>query len=188
MKFTLEKIETSYFDKKINLRLPGSPTYELAEFIGLLLGDGYMNKYGEYFSLLEIAGDSRLDQEYLLGYVSPMIKSLFNIKPKINFKKNENSMYLRLMSKGLINYLEEIGFIKGNKKNISIPELITKDDQYIKSFVKGLMDTDGSLVLLNRNQKKYRFYPRISLGLDNKSVVNFVGNWLQKQGISLCFF
>ena len=180
-----ESINISYFDKKIKLKLPNSLSCKLAEFIGILTGDGYMNKYKKYFSLLEIAGDSRLDCDYLLNYVSSMIKFLFNLEPKIYFKKNQNSMYLRLMSKGLNNYLESIGFKKGKKGQINIPLWILENNKYMQHFIKGLADTDGSLVLLDRSQKKYKYYPRVQITSISEPLIINIGAWLRNQGISL---
>ena len=50
------KIELSRKDKKRNVILPKIHTKELAEFIGILTGDGYMNYYpSQHKYLLEIA-------------------------------------------------------------------------------------------------------------------------------------
>lgn len=183
MKFNLSKIEISYFDKNTELTLPEFPSCELAEFIGILTGDGYMNKYGKYFSFLEIAGDSKLDYDYLTGHVSGIIFELFNILPKVQFKKYQNCMYLRLMSKGLNNYLKEIGFKNGKKTLIEIPKWILNDNDFMKSFIQGLADTDGCIALLNRKQKKFLFYPRIQIALNNKYIIHTTGNWLKNKGI-----
>ncbi len=181
----IDPIDPSNFDKKINLHLPNDYSNELAEFMGILTGDGYMNKYGKYFSLLEIAGDSTLDKEYLINYVSLMINKLFNLKPKIIFRKKQNTMYLRLMSKSINNFLLIIGFKEGKKEQIGIPEWILKNNNYMKHFIRGFADTDGSLVLLNRKQKRYKFYPRVQIASISEALITMIGYWLKEQGISL---
>ena len=118
MEFDLSKINFSKYDEKRGLTLPKEYSKDLAEFWGIMAGDGYMNKYGQYFSLAEIAGDSRLDREYLLLYVNHLIKRLFNINPSLCFKKNENTMYLRIMSKGFLEYLDF-----GQERNKRLPWL-----------------------------------------------------------------
>tara|TARA_Y100000310_G_scaffold246405_1_gene251708 strand:+ start:1073 stop:1801 length:729 start_codon:yes stop_codon:yes gene_type:complete len=183
MKFNTSDIQFSNVDKKKGLILSEEPSERLAEFIGILSGDGYMNFYPPYFSIIEIAGDSRLDQNYLLNYVSEKIRLLFNLKPKIRVRKDQNCMYLRLMSKALVEYLEMVGFKKGKKEQIGIPLWILLNDQYMKSFIKGVADTDFSLVLLNRNQKKYRYYPRVSLASKSKRLIFGIHGWLDQQGI-----
>jgi len=102
-------------DKNRRLILPSKPNKELAEFWGILSGDGYMNLYKKHFRIIEISGDSRLDKEYLNNYVTSLIQKLFNLKPSISYKKGQNSMYLKIMSKGLFLYLDNLGFLKGKK-------------------------------------------------------------------------
>ncbi len=172
--FDIESIPISDVDKKRKITFPKKPSKELAEFIGILTGDGYMNRYGKYFHLVEIAGDSRHDKEYIINYVCPMIKNLFNLIPKIIFRKDQNTMYIRIMSKGLFEYLFYMGFKYGKKGEIGIPNWIIEDEVFFISFIKGLADTDFSLVLLNRNQKKYLFYPRISVGLKSKNLIQIL--------------
>ena len=187
MRFDLRDTKISYFDRNIKFNTPKKPTNQLAEFIGILTGDGYMNKYGKYFSLLEIAGDSKLDKEYLSIYVNSLINNLFNLTPKIVNRKKQNSMYLRLMSKGLNNYLKNIGFKEGKKGQINIPKWIREKKEYMRYFIRGLADTDGSLVLLNRKQKSFPYYPRVQITSISKNLVMNVSNWLKTQGIPLSF-
>ena len=74
MKFNLSKVKLSDNDIKRGLVLPKQPSEELAEFIGILTGDGYINYYPyQYKYLLEIAGDSRLDKDYLTIYVENLV-------------------------------------------------------------------------------------------------------------------
>jgi len=183
MEFDLSRINFSKFDVKRGLILPKKSSKELAEFIGILAGDGYINHYSPYFYLLEIAGDTRLDYDYLVGYVRPLIKYLFNLNSKLVIRAKQNSMYLRIMSKGLVLYLEQLGFPKGKKGQIDIPSWIKGDNEYFCSFVKGLADTDFSLSLLKRNQKKFIYYPRVSLSLKSKVLVKNISEWLTLQNI-----
>ncbi len=178
--------QISLNDKKRGLNLPTEYSCSLAEFMGILTGDGYIGAYnGNYFT--EIAGHSELDSDYLSKYVFELILKLFNIKSTIIVRKNQQSMYLRISSKGLYHYLLNLGFVAGRKTELKIPSWITNEEKFMLSFVKGLIDTDGSLVLLNRKQKKYTFYPRISLSLENEEIVNLVGKWLVSKGLSVCF-
>ncbi|MFH1396376.1 MAG: LAGLIDADG family homing endonuclease [archaeon] len=186
MKFDVKNVNLSYYDKKIGLILPECPSCELAEFIGILTGDGYMNKYGKYFSIVEIVGDPRFDKAYLENHVTNMINNLFNLKPKVDFKRTQNLMSIRLMSKGLNNYLELVGFKSGKKGQIGIPSWILENDEYMKFFIKGLVDTDGCLTLLNRKHKNFNFYPRVQITSISKSLIDDVGTWLSNQGFSVC--
>ena len=181
MIFETKNIKRSKADEKRNLCFPKYSSCQLAEFFGLLTGDGYIGKYRKYCSVLEIAGDSRLDKDYLTRYVSPMVTKLFNLKPKIIFRKKQNTMYLQLMSKGLNEYLQKIGFPLGRKKQMKIPTWIQEDDKFMLSFIQGIIDTDGSFVFL-----KTKKYPRIQIALSNPYLIRSMADYIKKQNISVC--
>ena len=106
MEFDLSQIKLSSKDIKRGLVLPNYFSKDLAEFIGILAGDGFINHYKDKnLYIMDIAGDKKLDKEYLEVYVKNLIKRLFNIECKIYYKKNQNSVEVRVLSKGLYNYL-----------------------------------------------------------------------------------
>ena len=175
----------SKMDIKRGLTLPRKPSKELAEFIGILAGDGYLNLYAKYFSMLEIAGDKNLDREYHTNYVSNLINALFNIVPTVYLRKDQNTRYLRLLSKGLISYLISIGFKKGRKGNIPVPNWILDNDVYQLYFIKGLADTDFSLMLMNKPSKKNKYYPIVSFTNKSNNLINQVSKYLNKEGFNV---
>ena len=181
-RFDISEIELSDNDLKRGLILPTSPSKELSEIIGILVGDGFINLYRKYDYIVEISGDSRLDREYLSVYVTRLIKRLFNISSSLLERKDQRTMYLRIRSKGLMLYLHKIGFKKGKKDQIQIPFWILKRGEYFKSFIMGLSDTDFSLVLLNRKQKNEKYYPRISIRSKSKVLVKEIDKWFLSKG------
>ena len=50
------------------------------------------------------------------------------------------------------------------------------------SFIKGLIDTDGSLMLTKKPSKKSLFYPIISIKVKSKILVQKTGKFLEKFG------
>jgi len=93
MRFDLTPICMSAKDRKRGLFLPEFPSEDLAEFFGILTGDGYINYYefqNKY--LLEIAGDSHLDYEYLRKYVNDLIKNIFNLDSSFFKRKDQNAL------------------------------------------------------------------------------------------------
>lgn len=139
---------------------------KLAEFYGIMLGDGnsYRTKYyksrtqkrGVYS--IKIIGDSRHDKEYFINYVKPLIESLFEIvvrsgkfKPKnIGGFNSKNGMFLGAESVQLVSFLEKKGFKPGNKiKNkVGIPKWIKNNKRYLRACLRGIFDTDGSIYKL----------------------------------------
>jgi len=121
---------------------------ELAEIIGIILGDGsiYCNKSKNVYQL-RIAGNSETDKEYLIHYMKPLIERIFKTKVRIKFHSTCKEMFLCVNRKNIILELKKFGLFPGNKKknNHGIPSWIFKKNKYIKSCLRGLIDTDGSL-------------------------------------------
>ena len=151
--------------KKINYP---SLCLELAEFYGIMLGDGSLHKTFYHNSredkrgvyTLRVIGDSRLDREYHLNYVKPIIEKLFNIKVRVCRHKNTNAMYLECHSKNLVDFFDKLGFPPGNKiKNkLRIPNWIKRNPEFLKVCLRGLYDTDGSVYkLTNQNSHQICF-------------------------------
>ena len=66
MKFDLSKVKISYVDRKEGLTLPQETSVELAEFIGILAGDGHVGHHTDYHHSVEISGHKIDDIEYKL--------------------------------------------------------------------------------------------------------------------------
>lgn len=130
---------------------------QLAELIGIILGDGYLTNKNRYE--LKITLDSR-EKKYT-NYIYNLIKNLFYIKPLVYYRKNENTVDIRVINKKLINFLvNNIGLKISPKWNRAhIPKKFMKSYFYTK-LLKGLFDTDGSVVLANNNGT---IYPRLEI-------------------------
>ena len=97
------------------MRLPRK-NKNLSELVGIIMGDGYLSD-----NRLQIAGNSILDKEYLMIYVSNLVSKLFLIQPKFLFKKGQNTMYLDIRSRDVIKFLFSIGLEKSPKTKLIIP-------------------------------------------------------------------
>ena len=142
------------------IRLP-KKSIELAEFYGIMLGDGNLtrikkHKVGVY--QIRIVGDSRNDKEYLLNYVKPLIEKLFNMEVKVSKQKDINALKLTSTGRKLVEFLESIGFKPGDKirNQLDIPLWIKENEKFLKSCLRGLYDTDGSVYKLT-NQNVFQF-------------------------------
>ena len=166
---------------KRNIILPKKYSKELAEFLGILYGDGYMNKYKDYHYLIEIAGHSEKDFDYHDNYLKKLIEMLFNIKPNFRLRKKQKTLYTQINSKDIFLFLESAGMIRGKKKILIIPFWIKNNLEYSKAFIKGLYDTDGSLILRKRGQNS------ISLGLKDKELIFDVKSFLEGLGYFVCY-
>ena len=123
-------VSLSLNDIKRGLKLPNYKSNELAEFFGALTGDGYINLNRKYNYIIEIAGNKELDENYLKNYLTELIKNLFNLTPIHLDRKDQNTAYLRIRSKGLFLYLLKNEFKKGRKGCIGIPVWIKNNDKF----------------------------------------------------------
>lgn len=134
---------------------------KLAELVGIIIGDGniYVNKSKSMYEL-RIAGHSINDKEYLLHYVTDLIKGLFSITPRIYFSRKRKGMHIIAQSVRLIHFLKKIGLKSGDKvkNNISIPKWIFNSNSFMKSCIRGLIDTDGIVVPITGRDYSYIWY------------------------------
>jgi hypothetical protein len=161
----------------------------LAEFYGIMLGDGNSHRTKYYKSrynkrgvfMIRIVGDSRLDYNYLTDYVKPLMENLFEINVRVGIFKNSNAMYLEAHGINLINFLENKGFPPGNKiKNkLRIPFWIGNNRNFLRVCLRGLYDTDGSVYKL-KNQNSHQ----ICFTNVNKNLMGDVRNSLLNLGIN----
>lgn len=120
----------------------------LAEFVGIVLGDGNIYVRKDYdINEISICGDKRNEKEYLQGFVAELCFNLFGLRPAIKLHKTHNELFLKIRSVELVKFLEEKGLKEGDKiKNkSSIPKWITKDKALLKACLRGLIDTDGGI-------------------------------------------
>ncbi len=126
---------------------------KFAEFYGAMLGDGNLNKTKGYrvgTYMARIAGDQKLDREYHIFFLKPLMEDLFGLKVKVG-KQGKGTMYLTMYSKLLVDFLEKKGFAAGDKirNKLNIPDWIKENDDFLKACLRGLYDTDGGIYRLN---------------------------------------
>ena len=163
-KFILNKLEDNWGKSKGGLNSKGSTIRikipekdeKLAELTGAILGDGNINRYkkGKKIGVyqINITGHKDLDRIYHKGYLSKIFQELFEVKPIETLEKKSRGRHLIISSKQLVNFFIETGLKNGNKiKNQStIPPWIWKKKSFIKSCIRGLIDTDGSIFRMSQ--------------------------------------
>ncbi len=168
-------------DRKRRIKIPERHS-ELAELLGILTGDGFMNYYPKRQAyIIGIAGNKLKDLEYLENFTSKLIKNLFNLSPRLYLHKSQNTASLVFRSKSIFYFLEECGFPTGRKGEISIPKWILENPDFFKKFIRGVFDTDGHLCLKNKEGKKY---PVIGITSKSKSLLFPIKEFLNSYGIT----
>jgi hypothetical protein len=87
---------------------------ELAEIIGIMLGDGNSwSKPGYYY--VRVAGNIQNDHEYLVKYVSQLFRAVLSTEMQILYYPKVGEIFLQKGSKDLVFTLEKYGFPPGDK-------------------------------------------------------------------------
>jgi intein/homing endonuclease len=133
---------------------------ELAEFWGIVLGDGNVQKREGYrigTYRVTIVGHSVLDRDYLLNFVKPLGEKLFGIDGRYFYSKFSNALFVSFNSRKIVDFFERNGFKSGNKilNQVTIPDWIKENPYFLAACLRGLHDTDGSFYKL-ANQNSYQ--------------------------------
>jgi len=126
---------------------------ELAEFVGIMLGDGGIARYQ-----ITVTLNSREKESYG-KFIVFLIKRLFNVPVAVRDRKTDSSVSLVVSRKKLVDFCMRIGLKIGNKvkQQIDIPDWIKRNKLYEIACVRGLMDTDGC-VFVHRYKSKNKWY------------------------------
>lgn len=122
-------------------------SYELAEFIGVMLGDGHLgksHKTGHY--TVKICGGID-DLEYLTEFIVPLFSKLFKKRLKMFRCKGSKAVIFYAYDKDVVYTLEHYGLKPGNKKNndARIPSWVFNDNGCLEACIRGIFDTDGTV-------------------------------------------
>lgn len=151
---TPERKVTYIARKRDDIRIQKKYTKDLAEFFGIMLGDGKLS----YYQIVVTLGTKELAYaEYVVG----LIEKLFSVKPKIGIRKNGyKDVYLG--SVDLTAWLQKEGLVYNKVlAQVDAPQWIFSSSEYINGFLRGFFDTDGSVY-------KLRF--GVQLSFNNKSL------------------
>lgn len=154
---------------------------DLAEFIGIMLGDGGLTHFQ-----CSVYLHSKIDWEYA-SFVKDLINKLFHVKPKIYVHKKYKVCRVSVSSVNLVKYLVRNGLFLGNKVRlqVGVPYWVLLKEEYVKACIRGLIDTDGSLVIHRYKIKGRTYaYPKISFSNKSEPLLEFVYQGLKQFGFN----
>jgi DNA-binding transcriptional regulator WhiA len=161
---------------------------DFAEFLGIMSGDGYLlikrgkrKLYRIQFTL------NKSEDMYYFDHISELSIKLFGIKPKKQMKK-ENAYHINIHNKKTVLFVESQGFPSGKKKNkLTIPKWILENKKYTRAFLKGLMETDGSLFFAKRGMYKINKYPVMEIKCSDERFMKQVHKAFKTIGFEALF-
>lgn len=154
---------------------------KLAEFVGILLGDGGINQRQITVTLHFVD-----DKDYCV-FVCSLIEKLFEIKPSVHHYKSTNVNSIVISSTEMVDFLTgRLGLKAGNKiaQQVDIPNWIKQNKGLQKACLRGLVDTDGS-VFNHRYRVNGRIYSykKLSFTSRSKPLLNSANNIMNLLGI-----
>lgn len=163
-------------------KYPSKKNPQFAEFIGIMLGDGHLNKTGQFTITL----NSIADKKYIF-YVRQLIHNLFGHTPPIFDKNGCNAVCIYQTGIELVDFLVKCGMKTGNKvkQQVGVPSWIKQSNQLATECTKGLMDTDGGIFFHRyRVNNKLYTYPKLCFANLSQPLRYFVRDTLLLQGLN----
>ena len=141
--------KSNYLNKKKDIHIPPRHTSILAEFFGIMLGDGHVS----HFQTVVTLGTKELSY---VSYVANLMRKLFHTEPKISLRKDGyRDVYIG--SVALTSWLKNAGLVSNKvASQVDAPSWIFERPGFMRAFLRGFFDTDGSIYAL-------RFGSQISL-------------------------
>jgi intein/homing endonuclease len=114
---------------------------DLAELIGVVLGDGHIEKFPRTERLLIF---SNANNRGFVERYSSIVRTLFQKEPSVSKMKNANCVRIGVYEKHIS---RRLGIPSGSRKNIRIvvPTWILRDGELIKRYLRGLYEAEGSV-------------------------------------------
>ena len=170
-------------------------TPDLAEACGIHAGDGYLR--GKYYRKeLDISGNYE-EQGYYDNYVIPLFENLFKIKIQGRKFLSRGTYGFVIRDKNVINFFHQLGFPYGAKSSIvkaPVSVLESKNPKVYAGFLRGLLDTDGS-ISFRKNYGKYtqfkttrHHYPHIMLNTVSPYLALDMGKMLEHLGMNFYYY
>ncbi|RJQ35148.1 hypothetical protein C4568_01495 [Candidatus Parcubacteria bacterium] len=130
---------------KANGRIPSEyPLLEkngdLAELIGVVLGDGHIQKFPRTERLLIF---SNSNNKVFVRRYAKLVQKFFNKEPYVYKQSKENCIRISLYQKHIS---KRLGVPAGPRKdlNFTVPRWILKDRAHIIRYLRGLYEAEGS--------------------------------------------
>ena len=155
------------------------PSEALAEFVGIMMGDGGMSKYQATISLNHIT-----DLEYS-SFVSNLITELFEYTPSIYHKPEKSVLDIVMSRIEIVDFLHTLGLPIGDKirQHLDIPDWIKQKSTFTIACIRGLIDTDGSIFAHTYISKGRNYsYKKLSFTSASESLVHSVYSLLSELG------
>jgi len=139
---TTPSLKVSYAARRRgDIVIPDIKTEKLAEFFGIMFGDGHLAPYQVMVTL----GTKEI---LYVQYVSRLLRYLFGVTPKIGIRRNGyRDVYIG--SVDLVEWLKGEGLVHNKVAlQVCLPNWLFTKKEFLIGFLRGFFDTDGSIYKL----------------------------------------
>lgn len=154
----------------------------LAEFVGIILGDGGISKRQVVVTL------HRYDDKEYSEYVRQVIKKLFCVVPGVYRNKKSLADNIVISRIELVQFLvDKLGLKIGSKvrQQVDVPVWIKDKKPYSVACLRGLVDTDGCIIKHRYVVKRKKYcYKKLSFTNASLPLLQFVFETLVRLGMS----
>ena len=164
--------------RKQNLKIVTLPVYseKLAELVGMLLGDGFVNKYQVGVTLNSVA-----DKEYI-QVTKLLFSDLFDcLEVYVKPRRGQGCTDVGVCSRTVVLFFTQMGIVSGKPY---VPSWIFSQPSYVYACVRGLIDTEGCVQFKKYEGKiKKSVYRQLVFTNKNPVLLKFVYDSLLKLGL-----
>lgn len=150
---------------------------KLAEFVGILLGDGGISSRQITITL------HKDDDRHFAVYVQRLAENLFGITPGFYTRKNTVSIVISRAK--LVKFFTDMDIPIGGKvrQQTGVPSWIGSSQKFTKFCLRGLFDTDGCFYI-DKHRYKSKIYYNCGMSFTNRSLplLSFFKESMQQLG------
>ncbi len=157
----------------------------LAELIGIIIGDGCINKcWNRKDYRIQISGNPVEDKDYYEYYLPKLLFDCLKIKRKPYLGSN-GAYIIQFQSEPFRLFLKDLEIFSPKAKIVRIPNIIKEDEILLKSCIKGIFDSDFTIIFNKRKKNGLHYYPRITACFASKNLVKDLEFSLRKFNFTL---
>lgn len=148
---------------------------DLAELIGVTLGDGHIHKYVRTEELSIISNSNNEGFALRCGW---LMQTVFDKNPSYYWHIGQNSIKIRIYQRHIS---KRLGIPTGNRaKNVyTVPKWILTERQYIVRYLRGLYEAEGSFCV---HKPTYTY--KLLFANKNESLLNIVLTLMRELGFT----
>jgi len=160
------RVKFSQADLRRNIRIPSTITEEVAELIGIHIGDGHQHVLNDSY-VIEVTCNIN-EKSYVDHHVAALYEKVYGLRPKPNRIK-KGAYGFRIKSKAIFTFQRALGLPEGRKISVAIPEIVMKSRKLRVACLRGIADTDFGITRGKGGSGKY--HPTIIANFSSRALV-----------------